>query len=202
MIWNFLLFTGYLTYKKYRQEKRVWIADLIIPNEEMMSLFDSVVLQWFSSAIVGHAYKKMLHALVIGDIAIFDDYFTDIVLKSFSNFDIADEENKEPEKFYHAFVLGLLVSLAETHVIKSNRESGYGRYDVMLIPLDKHSRGIVIEFKKVSHKRKETLESAVQKALDQLEEKKYETELQQMGITNITKIGIAFDGKKTLVKEG
>ena len=72
----------------------------------------------------------------------------------------------------------------------------------MLIPLDQAGRGIVIEFKKVNHKKNETLEIAVQKALEQIEEKKYETELQQMGVKDITKIGIAFDGKRTLVKEG
>jgi hypothetical protein len=203
MVWNFLLFTGYLTFKNYRQESDgSWIADLEIPNAEMMTLYRQVILGWFSGDIIDSDYKKMLSSLISGDISTFDDYFTMIVLKSFSYFDVSGKENQEPEKFYHAFVLGLLVSLSQTHSVKSNRESGLGRYDVMLIPLDHSQRGIVIEFKKVSHDKKETLEIAVQKALDQLEEKKYEIELHQMGIKNITKIGIAFDGKKTLIKEG
>lgn len=204
MIWNFLLFTGYLTYKNYRQEKNVWIADLIIPNEEMFSLFQTIITDWFSESVVGPAYRKMLIALIAGDVVTFSDYFTSIVIKSFSAFDPStpNNEDPEPEKFYHAFVLGLLVSLSETHAVKSNRESGFGRYDVMLIPLDLKKRGIVIEFKKVAHSKHETLEIAAQKAIEQIEEKKYETELRQMGVNTITKIGIAFDGKKTLVKEG
>jgi len=202
MLWNFLLFTGYLTFKNYRQENKDWIAELVIPNEEMISLFETVILGWFAGDVIDAAYKKMLEALIDGDVSTFDDYFTTVVTRSFDSFDVANEKDKEPEKFYHAFVLGLLVSLSKTHAVKSNRSSGFGRYDVMLIPLSLTTRGIVIEFKKVSHRKNETLEIAVQKALEQIEEKKYVTELQQMGINTITKIGIAFDGKKTLVKEG
>jgi len=203
MIWNFLLFTGYLTFKDYRQDSdENWIADLTIPNTEMLTLYKTVILDWFSGGVIDEDYKAMLEALVSGDVSMFDDYFTTIVTRSFSYFDTAGQKDQEPEKFYHAFVLGLLVSLSQSHAVKSNRHSGFGRYDVMLIPLDLKKRGIVIEFKKVDHKKTETLEIAVQKAIDQIEEKKYETELRQMGIHDITKIGIAFDGKKTLVKEG
>jgi SET domain-containing protein len=94
----------------------------------------------------------------------------------------------------------MLVALKDTHEVKSNKESGYGRYDVMIIPKDKKQLGIIIEFKKVNKKR-ETLESAVDKALIQIEDKNYESELLNMGIKNILKIAIAFEGKKVMIKE-
>ena len=107
---------------------------------------------------------------------------------------------KNPERVYHAFVLGLLVALKDTHEVKSNRESGYGRYDVSLIPYDKKALGIVLEFKKVDEK-KETLETCAEKALVQIEEKKYVAELEGRGITQIICLGLAFLGKRVLIKE-
>jgi SET domain-containing protein len=94
----------------------------------------------------------------------------------------------------------MLVALKDTHEVKSNKESGYGRYDVMIIPKDKKQLGIIIEFKKVNKKR-ETLESAADKALKQIEDKNYESELLNIGIKNILKIAMAFEGKKVMIKE-
>ena len=139
----------------------------------------------------------MLQSLIDGDIKKFEEFFKDCVLKSFSYFDVSGDE---PEKFYHAFVLGILVSLSKTYKIKSNRESGYGRYDVMIIPNDKTKPGIIVEFKKVSKFRKETLDTAAQKAMEQIEEKQYEQELKDLGIKKIIKLAIVFEGKKVLVK--
>jgi hypothetical protein len=113
-----------------------------------------------------------------------------------------DTSGKQPEKFYHALILGMFVSLTKDYAIKSNRESGLGRYDVMIIPHDRQKPGIVIEFKKVSAFRKETLQKAVNAALKQIEEKQYATELAGMSIKQVIKLGIAFQGKKVLVKEG
>jgi hypothetical protein len=112
-----------------------------------------------------------------------------------------DVSGQEPEKFYHAFVLGMLVSLSREYALRSNRESGLGRYDVMLIPNDKSKLGIIIEFKKRSKYQKETLEQAVDAALKQIEDKKYAQELNGLGIQKILKLGIAFDGKSVLIKE-
>ncbi|MFH0898805.1 MAG: PD-(D/E)XK nuclease domain-containing protein, partial [bacterium] len=143
-------------------------------------------------------YSVMLNSLVGGDIQEFKNIFYDFVLKSFSAFDTG---GKEPEKFYHAFVLGMLVSLSENYEVKSNKESGYGRYDVMIIPKNPNLRGVIMEFKKIGTSKTDSLENAVEGALNQIEEKKYAMELMARGIKDIVKLGIAFDGKKVLVKE-
>jgi hypothetical protein len=96
----------------------------------------------------------------------------------------------------------MLASLMQTHQVRSNRESGYGRYDVMVIPNDRSRPAVVIEFKAVDQEEKETIESAAQDALNQLENRKYETELRAMGLTKILKLGIAFKGKRSLVLVG
>ena len=100
------------------------------------------------------------------------------------------------ESFYHAFVLGMLVYLEKEYEVRSNRESGYGRYDVMIIPKDKNKKAIIIEFKKASKLKAETLEQALDEALKQIKEKKYEMELISLGLQDIVKIGIAFKGKE------
>lgn len=137
----------------------------------------------------------MLESLVNGDIEIFEDILREFVIKSVSYFD-TDTRN---ENFYHAFVLGMLTGLGENYEIKSNRESGYGRYDVMVIPIDKSKLGIVIEFKKVNKKKNESLEGAVEAALAQIKEKNYKQELLNRQIENILELGIAFQGKELLV---
>jgi len=106
----------------------------------------------------------------------------------------------EPEKVYHALVAGLLIWITDTHEIKSNRESGYGRYDIMIIPKDSRQTGYVIEFKTVDKEDNETVDTAVQTALAQIEEKKYETELLERGIENIKKLAVVFNGKDVYVR--
>jgi len=107
----------------------------------------------------------------------------------------------EPEKVYHALLAGLLVWISNTHEIKSNRESGYGRYDIMIFPRDSTQIGYVIEFKTVDRDDDETVKSAEQAALAQIEEKQYETELIERGIQNIKKLAVVFNGKDVYVKE-
>ena len=130
-----------------------------------------------------------------GDIGIFAEIFSDYVMKSMSFFDMA----ADAEKVYHAFVMGLLLWLSPDYEIKSNRESGYGRYDIMIIPQDTSKLGFIIEFKKT--RKKETLESAAVSALNQIEERKYETELVQRGIRQYKKLALVFSGKDVYVKE-
>jgi len=196
-LWNFLLFTGYLTFENLRQEDLFEYADLCIPNNEVKSLYKSIILDWFSTTIGMDLYQLMLMQLTSGNTDDFKENFYNIVEQSLSTFDVG---GKEPEKFYHALVLGMLASLNVTHAIKSNRESGFGRYDVMLIPHDKNKLGIIIEFKKV--KKGETLKSSAQNALKQIEDKKYATELEAFGIKQIVKLAIVFKGKAVLVLEG
>jgi hypothetical protein len=100
------------------------------------------------------------------------------------------------ENFYHAFVLGLLVGLRDTYYVNSNRESGFGRYDIMLEPKEKNGNSFIFEFKVLEDDREKTLEDTIQSAKKQIEERKYEEDLQMKGFTNITKIVFAFRGKE------
>ena len=145
-VWSFLLFSGYLTFKDWYLKDDLRYCTLKIPNKEVSSFYKEIVLDWLKDKLNFDNYTQMLQSLVTGDANQFKKIFRDITLKSFSYFDISGQE---PESFYHAFVLGMLVSLSTTHQVKSNRESGYGRYDVMIIPHDKNKLGIIIEFKKV-----------------------------------------------------
>ncbi|WBW96282.1 AAA family ATPase [Oceanirhabdus sp. W0125-5] len=198
-VWNFLFFTGYL--KLVERELRMGrnICELKIPNKEVQYLFEDIIISWFNENISNDKYNIMLNSLVNGDIKTFSIILREYVLSSVSYFDTGKNES---EKFYHAFVLGLLISLSKEYQVKSNRESGYGRYDIMIIPKDKSKLGIIIEFKKVDEYDKETLEIAVNEALKQIEEKNYKQELLDLGIENIMELGIAFEGKEVLVKKG
>ena len=137
--------------------------------------------------------------MLAGDVDNFEEILQEFVMNSMSSF---DPTGTEPEKVYHAFVLGQLLQLSDRYQVRSNQESGYGRNDIMLIPKNKTFSGIIIEFKKANHHKKESLEKAVESALRQIEDKQYESELKGLGISTIFKYGIAFDGKDVLVKMG
>lgn len=137
--------------------------------------------------------------MIEGDFEFFSRTFQDFAFNSFSYFDVS---GKEPEQFYHAFVLGMLVILKDRYQITSNRESGYGRYDVVMTPRDRAKRGIIIEFKRVDHVKNETLELAADRALEQIKTHGYTQTLRDQGVKQIVLLGIAFDGKQALVKEG
>jgi len=139
----------------------------------------------------------MLKALVKGDIETFENIFQELVLKIF----IYHDFGQESERVYQAFAIGLLVWLSDTHELRSNRESGYGRYDVMLIPKDRTKLGIIMEFKKVNTRKHETMEQAIAVAFKQIEDKQYSKELQSLGITQILKLAIVFEGKEVKVAE-
>ena len=144
---------------------------------------------------MGHGeYQFFLSNLLSGNIEDFRKMLRKFLLESASFFDV---KGTHPEKFYHGFVLGLMSSLQDTYNIKSNRESGYGRYDVMLIPKDKTKLGIVLEFK--TAEAEEDLATIAQQALQQVKDKQYETELKQAGIQSVLKLGLAFKGKEVEV---
>ena len=198
-LWTFLLFSGYLKVAKRVQKKGSFKAyyELKIPNIEVNYLFESVITTWLTDTLHDSEYQTMLKSLLDGDIETFDTIFAEYVLSSFSYFDTA----REPEKTYHAFVLGMLVSLSkEEYLIKSNRESGRGRYDVLIMPKDTNKNGVIIEFKKVNKRRKEKLEDAIISAFKQIDEKKYAQELQDFGCKKIFEVAIAIDGKKSLAE--
>ncbi len=200
-LWNFLLFSGYLSFKNLRLVGTHRHADLFIPNKEIISIYESTILGWFSSTEI--RYNAMLEHLVNGDISKFTELFEEFVITSFGFFDLADRkaENQEPENFYHAFVLGILATLAGTHFITSNREAGLGRYDVMIVPKDTTKPALIIEFKKVSPNKHETLEIAAASALQQIADKRYAVELRHKGYMRIIPLAIVFEGKKVLVRE-
>jgi len=198
-LWNFLLFCGYLTFENYRLVTDINYAELSIPNVEVGTTYKTTFSTWFSEGSGLRNYNKMLASLIVGDPAQFKKNFEQFSHESLSYF---DTKGTEPERFYHALVLGMLASLMETHLVRSNRESGYGRYDVMFIPKDRSKPGIVLEFKAVDLDKKETLEIAAQKALKQVEDNKYEAELRALGLNTILKLGISFLGKESFVLVG
>ncbi len=192
-IWSFLTLSGYLKAAKTEVIRGRLNCELKIPNEEVHIFYENLIEKWFKETLSNQKYEEMLNRLICGDIENFSYIFQDFVLDNLSYFDVS---GKEPERVYHAFVLGMLVSLSENYEVKSNKESGYGRYDVMVIPKDISKLGIIIEFKKINELSKETIDAATQEALKQIKENKYEQELTSKGIENIIKLAIVFKGKE------
>jgi hypothetical protein len=199
LLWSFLLMGGYLKQESERrddgQEKTYY--SLSIPNKEVRATYTDMIDSYFSAKIENKKLEIMLKALIEGDIPLFEKMLRKVVAAIFSYHDFSNE----PEKVYHALVTGLLIWITNTHEIKSNRESGYGRYDIMIIPQDLRQTGYVIEFKSVDKEDNETVETAVKAALEQIEAKQYETELIERGIKNIKRLAIVFSGKDVYVKE-
>ncbi|SDC17196.1 PD-(D/E)XK nuclease superfamily protein [Paenibacillus sp. UNCCL117] len=199
-VWSFLLFSGYLKVERQDLIEGIHYGELMIPNKEVEVLYKQIISGWFETGLTERSHQQMLNALVGGDMMTFESIFRDFVTHAFSLFDTG---GGEPEKVYHAFVLGLLVSLRDSYEVKSNRESGYGRYVVMLIPRsprrqDRVQNGVIIEFKKA--RGGETLEQAVAAALKQIEDKDYASELRERGVQHVIKLGIAFEGKRLFMK--
>ncbi|MDQ1349828.1 MAG: hypothetical protein QG657_129 [Acidobacteriota bacterium] len=199
LIWSFLLMGGYLRQSSRRSDEaagKVYYS-LSIPNIEVRRTYTGIIDRYFTGKIENKKLEIMLKALVEGDVELFGKFLRKIVTGVFSYHDFGGE----PEKVYHALVAGLLVWISSTHEIKSNRESGYGRYDISIIPRDLRKVGYVIEFKAIDTEEGETVESAVESALKQIEAKRYETELVERGIADIKKLAIVFSGKEVFVKE-
>lgn len=195
LLWSLLLFTGYLTYTTYEVTKGKKECKLILPNEEIKQLYYELIKDMFVTSIAGERADELLQALIEGNTEFFTELLQSFILNSMSYYDLA---NDEPEKSYHLFVLGLLVVLSYTYEVKSNKESGLGRYDIMLIPKRKDHPGIIIEFKKTLLN--ETREAAAQKALDQIIAKKYMQEFEARDVKTIIAYGVAFEGKLICIK--
>ena len=194
-LWSFLLFSGYLRASSQHLKQGRLYCELEIPNQEIKYIYEEIIIDWLEESISSNKLNEMLKSLTTGNIEEFSLIFKDFVLSSMSTFDPAGDE---AEKVYHAFVLGLLLYLNDNYEINSNRESGYGRYDIMIIPNKKNKLGIIIEFKKAENN--ENLDSALKAALTQIEERKYQQELEKRGITKVLKLAIAFSGKKVEIK--
>ncbi|NFG60738.1 AAA family ATPase [Clostridium sp. CMCC3677] len=198
-LWGFLTLSGYLKPVNKELTRGKFNCELKIPNEEVNIFYENLIEKWFKESLTSKKYAIMLNALVTGDVETFGGFFKNFVLNNISYFDVSGEE---PEKVYHAFVLGMIVSLADKYEVKSNKESGYGRYDVMLIPKDTSKLGIIMEFKKIDDFMSKSIEKGIEEALNQIEENKYEAELMERNINNILKLAIVFKGKKIEVVEG
>lgn len=202
-IWSLLLASGYLKTTRHEMDRRTGKREyfLKITNHESMLMFEEMIESWFAEE--DSAYGNFKEALLAGDLDYMNQFMNQVALQSFSSFDSGTKpsENLEPERFYHGFVLGLIVDLAGKYHITSNRESGFGRYDVVMEPLQKQFDAIVMEFKVQNPAKEESLQHTVQNALLQIEEKNYDTELLTRGIpkSKIRHYGFAFCGKKVLI---
>ena len=203
VIWSLLLASGYLKVQNidYRGITLEPWYTLDITNIETLSMFMTMFRGWFKNKDAN--YNDFVKALLKGSLKEMNIYMNDVALATFSSFDTGKKpsEKGQPERFYHGFVLGLLVELRDRYQIRSNRESGYGRYDVMLTPVTEVDDAIVIEFKVHEPDEEECLQDTVRTALDQIKEKNYDAELLLQGIPadRIRHYGFAFEGKKVLI---
>jgi hypothetical protein len=198
-VWSLLLMSGYLTARSVEQRRGEVHAELAIPNEELRYVFCTSVTSWVQSAFGGRSSEvdQLLRAMLGGDEATFEELLGRLVLGTFS---YHDPRGAQPERVYQAFLLGLLVQLEATHLVRSNRESGLGRYDVAVIPKRAGEAGVIIELKQLRSWRDEALEAALASALEQIAARGYAAELGAAGANPIHCYGVVFDGKQVWVR--
>ncbi len=202
-IWSLLLAGGYLKVEKRELDQLSdrWRYTLSFTNVEVRLMFEDLIRGWFAKE--NRSYNLFLKALLLDDVEVMNQYMNKISRSVFSFFDTGNKpsEESEPERFYHGFVLGLIVELSGRYVISSNRESGFGRYDVMLEPLQKNDPAALIEFK-VQDACEGSLEVTAKNALKQIQEKEYASVLLAKGIAKerIRAYGFAFRGKDVRIE--
>ena len=205
-VWSLLLASGYLKVLSYERLEQLdpgaeQMYELELTNYEVMRMFQGMVRSWFS--VAGADYNDFIKAMLLDDVDAMNEYMNRVALSTFSYFDTGKGPlGDEPERFFHGFVLGLIVDLQDRYVITSNRESGFGRYDVMLEPKDPGvNDAIILEFKVFNKRKEQSLEDTVWAARQQIEEKNYAAQLTERGIAaeHIRSYGFAFQGKQVLI---
>ncbi len=211
-VWSLFLATGYLKVLNVRtldadeegvgEEGDVWYT-LTITNLEVKRMFRKMVKDWFKNDAEAY-YNEFIKSLLNDNVKKMNTFMNKVALNTFSSFDSGNKpsEQTEPERFYHGFVLGMVVNLSDAYKVRSNRESGFGRYDVLIEPLDKAKKAYILEFKVLDPDEDErTLEDTLANAHAQIEEKQYEAELISSGYSpeQIRKYGFAFKGKECLI---
>lgn len=204
-IWSLLLASGYLKTVRveFTEETGRHRYYLTLTNKEVFLMLENMIHDWFAE--VNDDYNDFVKALLLGDVDAMNEYMNRVSETVFSSFDTGRKPFRaEPERFYHGFVLGLVVELSGRYVLTSNRESGFGRYDVMLEPLNPaRDYGIIMEFKVFQPKKEKNLEDTVKAALKQIEEKNYDASLTAKGMLGerIRRYGFAFNGKEVFIGE-
>ena len=204
-VWSLLLATGYLKVLGVEVigEDKVQLYTLTLTNREVVIMFKNMVKSWFAGD-TGIVYNEFIRAMLNDNVRKMNTFMNKVALHTFSSFDSGNHPSEEtqPERFYHGFVLGMVVNLADRYKVRSNRESGYGRYDVMIEPLDKTEKAFIFEFKVLdADDEEETLADTLANARRQIDEKNYEAELIAEGFApeQIRKYGFAFKGKECLI---
>ena len=204
-VWSLLLASGDLKVSgiEYIDRTGGWRHSLVLTNREVKIMFEHMIRNWFGD--YEESYNDFIKALLLNDLKAMNYYMNEVALATFSYFDTGKNPSKEePERFYHGFVLGLMVDLNDRYVLTSNRESGFGRYDVMLEPRNPGDDAIILEFKVQDREDEKDLQDTVKAALRQIDAQKYEASLIEKGIPKekIRTYGFAFQGKQVLIGDG
>lgn len=188
--WSLFLYTGYLRAENVELTELGLSANLTIPNQEIRFIYNDIIRNWFKASLNYGGYIDFIGSLKDGNLELFENFIAEYISESGSYFDF---NKNTKEQVFHSFILGLVVGLRDQYLIKSNQESGYGRFDVAFVPYDKNKNGIILEFK--TSDSLNNLQDKAKEALDQIKDKKYLNIFKDHKITNVKAIGLAFFGK-------
>ena len=200
-VWSLLLMAGYLTVRSRKTVGGRIHAELAIPNQEVRIAFEDGVMNWLDLALMDtpHPAATLSKAMLEGNVETFEDLLSDMVKTTLSYHDTG---GRQPESVYQAFILGMLVFLADGWNVRSNQESGDGRYDLAVIPKQPGKPGVILELKKQQVHRGQTVDQALDSAMAQIRDRRYTVELEAAGAEPILQYGVVFDGKRVWVRKG